>query len=273
MYLMLLFFGGVSGVTTALFGFGGGFVVVPLLYTLLTAAYGAGDPIGEVTMQISVATSTGVMVIAASLATLRHHRARTLEWRPLWPLAGYIALGAILGASAAVSLHGDWVRWAFILYLAVTILDCALRPGFMARPNVPARAMSKGVTASTGVVIGGVATLLGVGGSVMTVPLMRRRGAGMAQATAMANPLSLPMALTGTATYVLLAWERSVTLGPWHAGYVDLRAFLALVAGSWLGIKLASPLIGRIPDHLHARVYLALLICVLIVMLAHSPSR
>jgi uncharacterized membrane protein YfcA len=31
-YLVLAGFGGLAGVTTVLFGFGGGFVVVPLLY-------------------------------------------------------------------------------------------------------------------------------------------------------------------------------------------------------------------------------------------------
>lgn len=267
MYFLLFMFGGLAGVTTILFGFGGGFVVVPLLYTLLMSAYGADSPVGLAAMQIAVATSTCVMIFAASMATLRHHRARTLDWSQLWPLIAYVALGAIIGASAVVSLHGEWVRWAFILYLGATILDCAFRPGFMARPLVRAQTLSKGATAGTGVVIGSIAAFLGVGGSVMTVPLMRRRGAGMTQATAMANPLSLPMAMTGTATYVLLAWDKTSPLGPWYAGYVDLRAFLILVVGSWVGLKLASPFIGRLPDRLHARVYLVLLVTALVVML------
>lgn len=266
MYFLLFMFGGLAGVTTLLFGFGGGFVVVPLLYTLQMSAYGPSSPIGLAAMQIAVATSTCLMIFAASMATLRHHRARTLDWRQLWPLIGYVALGAIIGASAATSLHAEWVRRAFILYLGVTILDCAFRPGFMSRPLVRARPMAKAATAGTGVVIGSIAVFLGVGGSVMTVPLMRRRGTVMTQATAMANPLSLPMAMTGTATYVLLAWDKGSTLGPWYAGYVDLKALLVLVAGSWIGLKLASPFIGCLPDRLHAHVYLVLLVIVLVVM-------
>jgi hypothetical protein len=39
-----------------------------------------------------------------------------------------------------------------------------------------------------------------------------------------------------------------------------------LTAGSWTGIRLAAPLIGRIPDALHAKAYLALLGLVLLVM-------
>lgn len=117
----------------------------------------------------------------------------------------------------------------------------------------------------TGTLIGAVAALLGVGGSVMTVPLMRRRGASMTAATAMANPLSLPMAVSGTATYVLLSANHPA-LGDWYAGYLDLRALLVLAVGSWLGIRLASTWIGRITDRMHARVYLLLLTMVLVVM-------
>ena len=265
MYSVLLLCGGVAGVTTVLFGFGGGFVVVPLLYTLLIAVHGPNSGIGQAVMHIAVATSTALMVFAASLSTWRHHQRQTVQWQLVRPLVGYIAVGAVLGAAAAVSLSGEWVRWAFIGYLALTIVDAILRPGFLHQSGSDVRPMRRGVTAMTGTLIGAVAALLGVGGSVMTVPLMRRRGASMTAATAMANPLSLPMAVSGTATYVLLSANHPA-LGDWYAGYVDLRALLVLAVGSWLGIRLASTWIGRIPDRMHARVYLLLLTMVLVVM-------
>lgn len=71
-----------------------------------------------------------------------------------------------------------------------------------------------------------------------------------------------------TATYVALAWRQGATLGPGHAGYVDLLAFAVLAGGSWAGIRLAARWIGRIPDRVHAVTYLALLAGVLGVMLA-----
>ncbi|BBI48810.1 hypothetical protein HORIV_12310 [Vreelandella olivaria] len=157
------------------------------------------------------------------------------------------------------------MRWVFIGYLSITIADAILRPGFLHQAGSDVRPMGRLVTATTGTLIGAVAALLGVGGSVMTVPLIRRRGASMTAATAMANPLSLPMAVSGTATYVLLSANRPA-LGDWYAGYLDLRALLVLAIGSWLGIRLASTWIGRIPDRIHARVYLLLLTMVLVVM-------
>ena len=52
-----------------------------------------------------------------------------------------------------------------------------------------------------------------------------------------------------------------------YLGLVNLYAATALVAGAWLGMALAAPLVGRINDTLHARAYLLLLGGVLLTML------
>jgi len=280
LYLLLALFGGISGVTTVLFGFGGGFVVVPVLYGVLTAMHGANsganfgattgsiDLIGQSAMHIAVATSTCVMVVNAIAATRKHQRAGNLLRAYIWPLAAYIAVGALLGAWAATRASGDLVRWAFIAYLAVTILDCLLRQGFLAQAGARAPVpLGRGVVVGGGVVIGAIATFLGVGGSVMTAPLLRRRGLPMAQAAAMANPLTLPVAIVGTVAYMAAARGLPAPLAPWIIGYVDLLAFAVLALGSLAGIRLAAPLIPRIPDRLHARVYIALLALVMVSML------
>lgn len=101
----------------------------------------------------------------------------------------------------------------------------------------------------------------------MTVPLLRRRGLSMTQATAMANPLSLPVALVGTAVYMLAGDSGDTGLGVGHVGYVDLIAFAVLTFGAWFGMRFAARWVGRIPDQLHARVYIGLLVLVMLSML------
>lgn len=268
MYWLLLGFGVLTGVTTVLFGFGGGFIVVPLLYTVLLALHGTQSEIGQAAMHIAVATSTCVMIFGTGLATRRHILAGTLRWDLIRPFLLYIAIGAVIGAAAALNLQAAWLRWAFIIYLLLTILDSVFRPGFLHESQNHIRPMPLLQLASLGLIIGGFAALLGVGGSVMTVPLMRRRGASMTSATAMANPLSLPMAISGTLTYMILASRHQVSLGTWHIGYVDVAACVVLVLGSWVGIRLAARWIGRIPDRIHAKIYIFLLCMVLAVMLA-----
>jgi len=267
LYLFLGLAGLASGVTAVLFGFGGGFVVVPVLYATLTAAHGANDALGAAAMHVAVATSTCVMIVNALAATRRHRRAGNLRREFLWPLAGFIAAGALLGAWLATRASGELVRWAFMAYLGITILDCLLRRGFLqGEPAAGARPLPLPEAAGGGLIIGAVAAFLGVGGSVMTVPLLRRRGLPMAQAAAMANPLTVPVAVAGTLAYLAAGRGMPAPLAPWIAGYVDLLAFAVLTAGSLAGIRLSAPLLPRIPDRLHARVYVALLCAVLLAM-------
>lgn len=264
-YVLWVLFGGVSGITTVLFGFGGGFVVVPVLYGVLK---NGGGPAEQAAMHIAVATSTCVMIVNAALSTRRSARAGTLLSAWLWPLAGFIAVGSLLGAMVAGVVSGKVMHIAFVVYLAITIADCLFRRGFVhtvtkGRPLSPTR-WSTGVG---GIAIGAIAAFLGVGGSVMTVPLLRRRGLSMTQATSMANPLSLPVALVGTVVYLFADDQGATGLGAGYIGYVDLRAFAALTVGAWFGMRLASLWVGRIPDQLHARVYIGLLVLVLLSML------
>ena len=153
-YLVLAFFGCLSGVTTVLFGFGGGFVVVPVLYGVLTATHGAQDAIGQSAMHVAVATSTCVMIVNSVAATRKHQRAGNIVRAYVWPLAGFIAAGSLLGALAATQASGGLVRYAFIAYLGVTILDCLLRQGFMAQGDARPRPLGQCVLVGGGVAIG-----------------------------------------------------------------------------------------------------------------------
>ncbi|MNL68837.1 hypothetical protein D3C87_1936170 [compost metagenome] len=67
-------------------------------------------------------------------------------------------------------------------------------------------------------------------------------------------------------TYVLVAEVGGYDFGAGYLGYVDLLAFGILTLGAVFGIRLATPLIGKTPDRIHAIVYISLLVLVLLSM-------
>ncbi|MEY9874175.1 putative membrane protein YfcA [Streptacidiphilus sp. MAP12-33] len=260
----LLLFGCLTGVLTVLFGFGGGFVTVPVVYAYLTLA----APGGADAMHVAVATSAAVMVVNAATAALGQWRQDRLRRAYLWPLAGWIAVGAAVGSFAATLVGGTELRLLFALYLLVTIADTLLRKGFLrVADGQPPRPLGRGTATFGGTGIGLVAAGLGVGGSVMTVPLLRRRGLPMAEATAMANPLSVPVALAASLVYALAPAASAAQLPahPGQLGYIDLTACGALLLGSLPTIALVRRIAGRVPDRVHSVAYVALLGAVLLV--------
>ncbi len=91
-----------------------------------------------------------------------------------------------------------WFRgWEFVASIGVTVIDLLLRPGFLPGRDADRRASQprpRPLPDGWGIPICGIAAFLGVGGSVMTVSMMRRSGLDMGVATSLANPLTVAIA-------------------------------------------------------------------------------
>ncbi|MFC9060932.1 TSUP family transporter [Streptomyces sp. NPDC057074] len=259
--LALLGIGLLTGVTTVLFGFGGGFVAVPVVVW-------ADSALGADAIRVATATSAVVMVVNAGFATAVTPRRVLAALRGSGPLLPLLAAGSSSGALAARVAPAALIRWAFVAYVALTVVDLLLRPGFLrprARAGVAADGVPRPLPAVVGVPVGAVAAFLGVGGSVLTVPAMRRAGHSMRVATALANPLTLAIALPAAAVFLAGAQGPAGT----HAhlvGLVDLRAAAGLLLGALPVITVLRRRPPRIPDRAHAWTYVALLGVVTVAM-------
>ncbi|MFE7312131.1 sulfite exporter TauE/SafE family protein [Streptomyces sp. NPDC057555] len=266
-----------TGVTTVLFGFGGGFVAVPVVVW-------ADAALGGDAMRVATATSALVMVVNAGFATAVTPRRVLVGLRDSRALLLLLAVGAVVGALATRLVPGAVVRWAFVGYVALTVVDLLLRPGFL-RPRAPSQASDdasgdvpgdapvsvpgdnpRPLPALLGAPVGAVAAFLGVGGSVMTVPALRRAGHTMHVATALANPLTLVIALPAAA--VSLGGAGLATAPDAHLlGLVDPVAAAALLLGALPVIAVLRRRPPRIPDRIHAWTYIGLLAVVAVAML------
>ncbi|MFJ9676591.1 sulfite exporter TauE/SafE family protein [Streptomyces sp. NPDC101194] len=259
----LIGIGLLTGTTTVLFGFGGGFVAVPVVVW-------ADAALGADAMRVATATSALVMLVNAGFATAVTPRRVLLALRGSGTLLLLLAAGASVGALATRLAPADPARWAFVAYVALTIADLLLRPGFL-RPRAPVEATSdvpRPPSAVLGAPIGAVAAFLGVGGSVMTVPAMRRAGHTMQVATALANPLTLAIALPATALSLGGAAVPAASDAHVHlVGLVDLRAASALLLGALPVIAVLRRRPPRIPDRTYAWAYVGLLATVAVAML------
>lgn len=269
---MLIGIGLLTGVTTVLFGFGGGFVTVPVVVW-------ADAGLGGDAMRVAVATSALVMVVNAAIATAATRRGLLAELRGSGVLLALLAAGGVAGALAAHAAPSGLARSAFVAYLLVTIADLLARPGFLrarttggdgARPRLLRATRTDGarrpIPAVMGAPIGALATFLGVGGSVMTVPVLRRAGHTMHAATALANPLTLVIALPAACVSLLAAPPPEVGTAARLIGLIDPLAAGALLAGALPVIVVLRRRPPRIPDHLYAWSYLVLLVLVTIAM-------
>ncbi|MDE3022119.1 MAG: sulfite exporter TauE/SafE family protein [Pseudomonadota bacterium] len=264
-YFIYLSVGSIIGITSSLFGFGGGFLVVPALYWLLPKV----NVPSNLVMHAAVATSLAIMILNSINSTLAHERLGNISWAVFLKISPYIAGGAMLGAFLSQWISGETLRYFFICFLLLVIIRNMLNNEFTEISNKPLKFPSKISIGIIGTGIGIFATLLGVGGSVLTIPFLRRCNMRMLNAVALAAPLSIPVALFGAATYFLIGL-RVNGLPYGFAGFIYIPAFLGIGLGGFIGVPLGARIGRQLPDKSYARVYIILLSIIVIIMLRHE---
>ncbi|KAF1041819.1 MAG: hypothetical protein GAK35_03081 [Herbaspirillum frisingense] len=275
--LTLAAFGLLAGCAIPLLRTGSGAVVVPLMYCSLSALHPAGSPLHRMAMHVAVGTSACVLAVTAAAACRPYLAARRISLRRAWPLCLYAATGALAGALAALSLSPFRLRLLYVLYLSALIADCALRFDRLARmsaahgilpPDMPRRLPAL-LNACAVLAMGSVAAGAGVGGGAMAVPLMRRGGHDAELAAALAGLLAATAGIAASTVYLSAAVPRGFEWGKWggwQAGYIDLSAAALLSTAALLGMRLAAPSAGLLPERWRVGLYMGLLLLALFKM-------
>ena len=217
----LLVTGLVAGTRAGLLGVGGGIVIVPVLYHLFTLL-GIDE---AVRMHAAVGTSLAT-IIPTSISSARAHHARgSLDTGLLRRLAPGVVAGVILGSVAAGLLSGAVLTAVF----ACVALLVAANMGLLREPLVVADALPPGAaTGAIGLFIGGLSTLMGIGGGTLSVPILSAFRYPIRRAGGTASAIGLIISIPGTIGFVLSG------LGvpdrpPGSLGYANLAGIALIV--------------------------------------------
>ena len=96
------------GMVSALFGVGGGIVMVP--YMVLVLGFN---------QHLSEGTSLLVIIPTAAAGVIAHRRKRTVDWRSSLTIAVGGVVGAFVGAHVALATAGPLLRKLFAVLVAI----------------------------------------------------------------------------------------------------------------------------------------------------------
>ncbi|MGH2807857.1 MAG: sulfite exporter TauE/SafE family protein [Actinomycetota bacterium] len=108
--------GAAVGIISAIFGIGGGSVMVPFMVLML----GMGQHVAE-------GTSLLVVVPTSIAGVIAHRKSKYVSMRNFLGLGIAGVVGAVLGARVALLLEGDQLRTFFALFLAAVGVNLFFR--------------------------------------------------------------------------------------------------------------------------------------------------
>jgi len=243
LYIIILLFTGLFvGFISGLLGVGGGFIMIPVQFFLLTS-------LGiDITIAIRVAFGTSLAVIlptAISGAIGHMYRGVVLKEPTIFMgISGIIA--AFIGGTLASNILGNYLKIIFgILVLVIVILMILIKyPQYDSKPK-------KGILKYLviGLIAGILSGFLGIGGGVILVPILSiLMGFSMHRAVGTSTAVLIFTSLGGVLAYILNGIN-IIGLPPYSIGYVNLIQLITLsitsVLMAQLGVKAAHNLPGK----------------------------
>ena len=116
------------------------------------------------------------------------------------------------------------------------------------------------------VVIGVLASMLGIGGALLTIPLMTYTGIPLKKALGTGSAISMAVSLPGIITYIFLGYPHMAELPPFSIGYINMLAVAAIIPTSIILAPLGVKASHSLPKHALQRIFAVVLVLVAIRM-------
>ena len=224
-FLILVLLGFAIGVVGGTLGVGGGFILVPILFTVL-----------DWPLLSAVAASHFCSIAVSISATERYAAAGLVDLRTGLSMEGAAIIGAIGGAIALRDIPpvGMGVLFASVTVLAVFRMWRREPPSDSRGPMSVGRAVQVAILAGF-TLIGAISAVLGLGGGILKVPLLTA-GLGLPTRRAVA-----------TSAFMIVITSAAAGSVYFMQGNVPILATILLAAGVLPGAMLGATMQSRVP--------------------------
>ncbi len=220
-----------AGFIAGLLGVGGGIVLVPVLdYALRHAGF---PP--EWCMHVAVATSLATIIPTAISSSRAHQQRGGIDWELVRAWSPGMIAGGLVGSLLAANASDGVLTGVFGVIAALAALKMVLPLDELRLAQRVPRGLGGNLLAAS---IGGISSMMGIGGGTLSVPAMTLTGGAMHTAVGTAAFFGLLLAVPGTLGYLLAS--PAVVLPGLTVGLVSFAALLLVAPMSMLTAPLGA---------------------------------
>ena len=245
----------VAGFMAGLLGVGGGIIIVPALYYAFTVL----DFDIATRMHLSVGTSLAIIIPTSIISTKTHMEYDAVDFKLIKSFGIFILFGVIGGTFLAVNLKTP----AFVLFFSIMAFIVGLffiffREQLLKNPKM----ISDSAKNISGIIIGFISVLLGIGGGSLMVPFMRTFGYDIRRSIGTAAGVGFLIAVFGTITMITGGKIVDNINTPYSLGYVNLLGFLVFVPVTMIMARVGARAVYKIDKNILSKIFGIFLIIV-----------
>ena len=245
----------VAGFMAGLLGVGGGIIMVPALYYAFTVL----DFDIATRMHLSVGTSLAIIIPTSVISSKTHMEYDAVDFNLVKSFGIFIVLGVIGGTFLAVNLKTS----TFVLFFSVMAFIVGLFFIFFREKAVEnPKKIKDSIKNISGIIVGFISVLLGIGGGSLMVPFMRTFGYDIRKSIGTASAIGFLIALSGTITMITGGKIAANINTPFSIGYINLLGFIVFVPVTMLMARIGAKAVYKLDKKLLSKIFGTFLIAV-----------
>ena len=253
--LVLSIAASVAGFMAGLLGVGGVIIIVPALYYAFTVL----DFDIATRMHISVGTSLAIILPTSIISAKTHMEHKAVDIKLVKSFGIFIILGVIGGTFLAVNLRtSDFILFFSIMAFIFGLFFIFFRDKFLENP----KKIKDSIKNISGIGVGFISVLLGIGGGSLMVPFMRTFGYDIRRSIGTASAIGILIAISGTLTMMTGGEIINNVNTPYTIGYINLFGFIVFVPVTMLMARIGAKAVYKIGKKLLSKIFGTFLIIV-----------
>lgn len=247
--LLMMAVGLSAGVLSGLLGIGGGIVLVPALFFVLSASL----PV-ELVMKVALATSLATIPFTSAFAAWQQYKVGNSDYAKVKQLAPGVAVGAIFGGISATLVSSTLLKAVFCIF--ALYVGTQMLIGAQPRLKVT---FNRSSAMFAGLITGAMSSWVGIGGGNILVPFLTSTGESIKKAAGITSPIGVVVALFATLGFAASALKQPINL-PGLLGFVHVGGFFAIVSTSLIGVFFGVRLAEKVPAAVLKKIFAVLLL-------------
>ncbi len=209
------------GFVAGLFGIGGGLITVPFLYYI----FGQLGIDQEYIMHLAVGTSFAIIIPTSTVSVLTHHKFNAVDFNIVKNYGIFVILGVIIGTIFAATLKTK----SLVLFFSIVILILGIYLLLIKeRDQNQISEIKFYLKFLLGSIVGFISAIMGIGGAVMNVPILKYFGYSINKAIGSAAAIGFLIALFGAIGFLISGSYLRTNL-PFSIGFLNIPAFLIFI--------------------------------------------
>jgi len=236
----------VAGFFAGFFGIGGGIITVPCLFYI----FGAVGIDKSFIMHLAVGTSFAIIVPTAIMSVFTHYKHQAVDFSVVKTYGIFVVIGVIIGSFFAASMHTK----SLVLFFSIVMYLLALNLIFLKDKTKIKLKFTLLQRTVLGFIVGFVSSLMGIGGAIMNVPILKFVGYTINKAIGSAASIGFLISVFGCLGFLVSGILIKTNI-PLSTGFINIPAFLIFIPITIMMAKVGATTVHKIERKIIAKLF------------------